>query len=115
MITMMSNSWSKTLREARRAAGLSQAELASLAGVSRMTLQKLEAGTIDPRLSTWTVLMRAVGLDVVLAPTELAPSVAEFLRSGGRIVGQPAGISAPASIVALIENATLDHLRKVRR
>lgn len=34
------------LRDARRAAGLQQEELARRAGVSRMTVQRLEAGTI---------------------------------------------------------------------
>ncbi len=90
------------LREARRAAGLSQGELAARAGLARMTVQKLEAGAIDPRLSTVEVLFRVLGLTVVPVPTELKPAVDEFLRSGGRVVAQPPGVGAPASIVDVI-------------
>lgn len=89
----------KSLRGARRAAGLRQDELAARAGVSRMTVQKLEAGRIDPRLSTVAVVLRALGLDVVLVPSELRPAVEDFLRAGGRLVAQPPGIGAPPSII----------------
>lgn len=85
--------------KARRAAGLSQAELAERAGVSRMTVQKLEAGTIDPRASTLDVLARELGLELVFVPRSLSDAVDDFLRSGGRVVAQPAGVAAPPSIV----------------
>jgi DNA-binding XRE family transcriptional regulator len=117
MLTDMSK-LSKSLRDARRAAGLSQAALAARAGVSRMTLQKLEAGDVDPRISTWTVLMRALGLEVVLVPTSLQPAALDFIRSGGRIVGQAEGISAPASIVSVLTGLGPErpaHATKVRR
>jgi len=92
------------LRSARRAAGLSQEELAARAGVSRMTVQKVEAGAIDPRLSTVTVLMRVLGLEVVLAPSPLKPAVDDFLRASGRLLAQPAGVGAPPSIVDVLLN-----------
>lgn len=87
------------LREARRAAGLQQEELARRAGVSRMTVQRLEAGTIDPRVSTVGVLARALGLDLLLVPAALRPEVEGFVQSGGRLLGQPPGVGAPPSIV----------------
>ncbi len=90
------------LKNARTAAQLSQSDLAARAGLSRMTVQKIEAGAIDPRLSTLLVLMRALGLDLLLVPTAIRPTVDDFLRSGGRVVGQPAGTTAPASIVDVI-------------
>lgn len=92
----------EALRDARRAAGLSQGELAARSGLSRMTVQKLEAGAIDPRLSTVEVLLRALGLSLALVPSELEPAVEEFVRGGGRVVGQPPGVSAPASIVDVL-------------
>lgn len=98
----MSTSLGAMLRDARRAARLSQAELAARAGLSRMTVQKLESGAIDPRASTLEVVMRVLGLDMVLVPAELKSTVEDFLRSGGRVVAQPAGVSAPPSIVDVL-------------
>jgi transcriptional regulator with XRE-family HTH domain len=98
----MSISWPEALREARRARGLSQAELAERAGLSRMTVQKLEAGVIDARVSTLDVLLRALGLELAVVPTPLKPDVDAFLRSGGRLVAQPSGVGAPPSIVDLV-------------
>jgi transcriptional regulator with XRE-family HTH domain len=100
-ITIVSKELAAALRDARRAARLSQQELADRAGLTRMTVQKLEAG-IDPRISTIDVVARALGLELVLVPTELKLSVEEFLRSGGRIVAQAPGIGAPASIVDVL-------------
>jgi transcriptional regulator with XRE-family HTH domain len=52
------------LRHARRAVGLSQAELAQKSGVGAATVARIEAGTIDdPRISTLQKLAKALGLD----------------------------------------------------
>ena len=109
-------SFASALQQARRAAGLSQGELAARSGLSRMTVQKLEAGAIDPRLSTIEVLLRVLGLSLVLVPGELSPAVEEFVRAGGRLVAQPAGIGAPASIVdVLAREPAKKAARKVSR
>jgi transcriptional regulator with XRE-family HTH domain len=100
------------LKTARTAAHLSQSDLAVRAGLSRMTVQKIEAGAIDPRLSTLLVLLRALGLDLLLVPTAIRPTVEDFVRSGGRVLGQPAGTTAPASIVDVI---TRDAATKTKR
>jgi predicted transcriptional regulator len=71
----------EALKRARVAARLSQGDLAARAGLSRMTVQKIEAGAIDPRLSTLLVLLRALGLDFLLVPTAIRPTVDDFLRS----------------------------------
>lgn len=47
----------KLLREMRSEAGLSQAQLARLAKVSQAHVAKIEAGKVDPRLSTVNRLM----------------------------------------------------------
>lgn len=85
--------------EARKAAGLGQEELATRAGVSRMTVQRIEAGTIDPRVSTLEVIARALGLELLVVPAALRPAVVDFIRAGGRMVGQASGLTAPPSIV----------------
>lgn len=54
---------SDNLRHARRAAGLSQVELAERAGVGAATIARIEAGGMDPRVSTLEKLARALGVD----------------------------------------------------
>ncbi|HWK63165.1 MAG TPA: helix-turn-helix transcriptional regulator [Eoetvoesiella sp.] len=85
--------------EARQARKLSQSELADLAGLSRMAVQKMEAGTTDPRLSSLIVLARAMGMELMLVPRALRQDLEAFVRSGGRALGQPVGVDAPTSVV----------------
>lgn len=87
------------LQNARKATGLTHDILAQRAGVSRMTVQRTEAGKIDPRLSTLLVLARTLGMDLMLVPKSLRPDLEDFVRSGGRFLGQPSGIGAPPSLV----------------
>ena len=86
------------LEKARKAAGLSQEALATRAGLSRMTVQRIESGQIDPRLSTLLEMARALGLELMPVPAALRPQLEDFVRSGGRLLGQPAGVGAPPSI-----------------
>ena len=93
---------SKVLRflvQARKAAGLTQTELAEKAGLSRMAIQKAESGSTDPRLSTLEVMARAMGMELMLVPTHVRSELEQFLRSGGKVLGQQAGVEAPASVV----------------
>lgn len=87
---------------ARKSIGLTQAELAARAGLSRMTVQRIEAGDIDPRLSTLLEMARVLGMELMMVPGELRANVEGFLRSGGRVIGQPAGAGAPQSVVDLL-------------
>ena len=48
------------LRAARAALGWSQAELAMVAGVAKVTIARMEAGMMSPRLSTITALQAAM-------------------------------------------------------
>ncbi len=50
------------LRKLRAAAGLSQGSLANRAGISRVTLARLEAGEQDPHYETLLALARGLGL-----------------------------------------------------
>lgn len=90
------------LSNARKAMRLTQAELAQRCGVNRMTVGRIEAG-VDPQLSTVQELARVMGMDLMLVPRELRTEVEGFVRSGGRLVGQPPGAGAPRSVVDLIE------------
>ena len=62
------------LTQARKAAHLTQAELAERAGLSRMTVQRLEGGNLDPRLSTLQELARVLSLELHAVPATPAPS-----------------------------------------
>ncbi len=86
------------LEAARKAADLSQEQLATSAGLSRMTVQRTEAGQIDPRLSSVAAMAKTLGMDVMLVPSALRPELESFVRSGGRFLGQPVGSGAPLSI-----------------
>ena len=86
------------LEAARKAADMSQEQLATRSGLSRMTVQRTEAGQIDPRLSSIAAIAKTLGMDVMLVPTALRPELESFVRSGGRFLGQPAGSGAPLSI-----------------
>ena len=52
------------LTQARKTAQLTQAELAERAGLSRMTVQRLEGGNLDPRLSTLQELVRVLDMEL---------------------------------------------------
>lgn len=58
------------LAQARKAQHLTQAQLAERAGLSRMTVQRMESGSLDPRLSTLQEMARVLGLEVIAAPVE---------------------------------------------
>jgi DNA-binding XRE family transcriptional regulator len=52
------------IRERREAAGLTQAELSSRAGVGRATLTRIEKGEHSPRTETLTAIARALEVEV---------------------------------------------------
>jgi transcriptional regulator with XRE-family HTH domain len=60
------------VREARRRAGLTQAELATRAGTTQSAIARLEAGRSAPSLERVTELVRACGFDleVMLVPLD---------------------------------------------
>jgi transcriptional regulator with XRE-family HTH domain len=58
----------RMLRHARRAAGLSQREMAGRAGVPQSTVARIELGQLNPRVDTLDRLLRAAGQQVVVQP-----------------------------------------------
>ncbi len=54
------------LRAARGVRKVSQRQLADLAGVPRSTLDRIEAGRSDPRVSTLVALVRALGYELAV-------------------------------------------------
>ena len=54
------------VREARRRAGLTQAELAARAGTTQSSIARLETGATEASLARIDALVRACGLDLVI-------------------------------------------------
>lgn len=59
----------KLLRDARRRAGLSQAELARRAGVPRSVVNAYERSSREPGVDTLEAILRAAGFRLGLEPT----------------------------------------------
>ncbi len=83
----------------RKAAKITQTVLAHQAGLTRMTVQRVESGNFDPHLSTVYEMARTLGMDIMLVPSCLRSELEGFVRSGGLLVGQPAGVGAPLSVI----------------
>lgn len=56
------------LKVARRAKGMTQAELAQAAGIPRRTYQRLEAGDMGTRIEILFRALNALGLTIKTAP-----------------------------------------------
>ena len=65
------------IREARRAAGLTMAELAERAGTSKPTVSRYENGLVDPGAETLSRLLHACGRELRAQPVGLPSSVEE--------------------------------------
>ena len=52
------------VKEARRRAGLTQAELAARAGTTQSAVARVESGAVSPSLEHLTKLVRAAGFDI---------------------------------------------------
>jgi transcriptional regulator with XRE-family HTH domain len=79
----------KTLREARKRAGLTQAELARRARTSQATISAYERGRKDPSVATLSRLLAAMGLrlEVVQGPPKaIMPSRRELARRGRQLI-----------------------------
>lgn len=77
------------LREARVAAGLSQAALARRAGTSQATVSTYESGRKRPSVETFSRLLAASGARLSVEagrPASTEPSAAEHARTGRRLV-----------------------------
>ena len=64
------------IRERREAAGLTQADLSSRAGIGKVTLTRIENGARSPRTETLTAIARTLGVeveDLILPPSRRNP------------------------------------------
>jgi transcriptional regulator with XRE-family HTH domain len=99
---------SQLLREARRRAGLTQAELAARAGVPQSTVGRIEAGARRPSADLVERLVRAAGLELVVALGEPDPGTDSlFERTLRRSPAQRLADAARAARFALRGRASI--------
>lgn len=65
----------RSLIDARRERGWSQAELGRRAGLPQMHISGIETGKVSPRFDTLLDLVRILGHDLLLVPRDLVPMV----------------------------------------
>ena len=68
-----------------------------------MTVQRAEAGQIDPRLSSVLAIAKTLNVELMLLPAMLKAELESFVRSGGRFLGQPPGAGALLSIARTLK------------
>ncbi len=81
------------LREAREAKQLSQRELSRLAGIPQAQISRIEANTVDLRLSSLVAIASALDLEIALVPRKAVPAIKSITRqTTERMVIQPPSI-----------------------
>lgn len=65
---------------ARRRAGLSQRALGAKVGLAQSHISKIERAAVDPQVSSLMEIARALGLELMLVPTQLVPAVQALQR-----------------------------------
>jgi len=69
------------LREERENRGITQRALSQRSGISQSHISQIESGKLEPGLSSFLSLARALDLEPVLAPRKLLPAVTGVLRA----------------------------------
>ncbi len=67
-------------RRTRLAAGLTQEQVADLAGISRPRYRDVETGAAAARGTTLVNIARALGLEMMLVPQAMVPAIETLLR-----------------------------------
>lgn len=101
------NQLAQSIARLRKSQGLTHQQLAERAGVSRMTVQRMEAGE-DVRLHTMLDVLRVLDMDLLIVPGLLRPEVEQFVQAGGRVLGQRSSPDGPMSIADRIRQQAQD-------
>ena len=67
------------LTAVRKSQQITQAELAQRAGLSRMTVQRLESNGLDPRISTLQEMAKVLQQELVVIPAHLHEAFSQWL------------------------------------
>ena len=91
-----------TLRNARKASGITQAQLGKLLGMPQAHVSELESGRVDVRASTLIAWTRAVGMEFLVVPRSIVSAV-RYLESE-----KPASGASPDWSSSLSRKTELD-------
>jgi transcriptional regulator with XRE-family HTH domain len=94
------------VQAARSAMGLPKTQLAAKAGISRNTLQQLEAGLGNVELKTLIAVCEVLGLDIVLTPKEISAKTQASFFSGQYKIPHPVGKPVRAAEPALAKKTS---------
>lgn len=86
-----------TLAQARKAARITQADLAERAGLSRMAVQRTETGDVDPRFSTLQEMARVLNMELIAVPAELHAQVLALIQPQTDQKGAADSIASPVT------------------
>lgn len=75
-------------REVREASGVSQRALSERAGLTQSHISQIESGKMEPGLSSFIDLTRALDLEVMLVPRKLVPSVLGLVKTRAKLATQ---------------------------
>jgi transcriptional regulator with XRE-family HTH domain len=70
----------QAIRDRRTEAGISQRALSARAGLTQGHISQIETGALEPGLSSFIDIARALDLEIVLVPKKLLPAVQGILR-----------------------------------
>jgi len=70
----------REIRDRRTHAGLSQRALAARSGLTQAHISQIETGTLEPGLSSFIDMARALDLEIMLVPKKFLPAVQGILR-----------------------------------
>ena len=73
--------WIQALKDARKAHGMSQAELGERVGLPQSHISRIESGAVDVGLSILLEMSRSLGLEPIAVPRSLVPAVRGLIRA----------------------------------
>lgn len=90
-MTYQSESLIAQAREIRAASGASQRALSERAGLTQSHISQIESGKMEPGLSSFIDMTRALDLELMLVPKKLVPAVLSLVKAPDMHIhaGQP--------------------------
>lgn len=85
----------RLLKTARKGLGLTQEQVADMAGLSRPRYREIETGSAAARTTTLINIARALGLELMLIPQAMVPAIDALLQPHDDDDDLPAFVVSP--------------------